>query len=76
MTTRSPNLFSNDWPNRFYKARMRNIRWDRGVTKLGEVPGTTVTNEQNQTPYVGTGTDEQAAEQQTIQDLENSLNGK
>jgi len=76
MKTRSPNLFSNDWPNRFYKARMRNVRWERGITKIDSASTENVINETEQTPYVGHGNDEQAAEQQTIQELEDGLNGK
>jgi hypothetical protein len=69
MKNRSTNLFTNDWPNRFYKARMRNVRWVRNMERLDSVSEQTI-NQVQETNYGGsTGND-----QQTIEDIEARLN--
>ena len=72
MKNKSLNLFTNDWPNRFFSARMRNVRWVRGLEKLSNTHNTSNNQEQEES-YVGT---QRVDDPETIQDIEDRLNSK
>lgn len=67
--SKSPNKLLNIWPNRFYRARLRNIRWERDMVKLPVTQEDDAETDATNGNQTNTGTDET-----TIEELESILN--
>lgn len=67
MKKRLSNEFSQVKPNLFYKARHRNIRWNRDIQRMDATEETTTNQPQ---------TIDERSEQQTLQEIERRLNGE